>query len=120
MGKRRSAFRCFAHIPEDKDKGTMTTVNFSLKSEMHSPSVCQPSPPLLTHPASSLKTVRFVQYNGGVGAKQMRWLESQLAQASRAGQRVVMFGHLPVHPGASESKCLLWNFDEVRCCRLSH
>lgn len=56
---------------------------------------------------------RFVEYNGGIGPQQLLWLEGQLAEASRAGQRVVLFGHLPTHPGASEAKCLLWNFDEV-------
>lgn len=56
---------------------------------------------------------RFVQYNGGIGQQQLLWLEVQLAEASRAGQRVVLFGHLPTHPDASEAKCLLWNFDEV-------
>lgn len=55
-----------------------------------------------------------MKYNGGVGPKQLRWLEEQLAEASRAGQRVVMFGHVPLHPQATDDKSLVWNFDEVR------
>lgn len=56
---------------------------------------------------------RFVQYNGGVGPEQLRWLEQQLADASRAGQRVVAFGHVPLHPAVTDEKALLWNYDEV-------
>ncbi|CAM9365271.1 unnamed protein product, partial [Sphacelaria rigidula] len=56
---------------------------------------------------------RFVEYNGGVGPQQLLWIEHQLADASRAGQRVVIFSHLPIHPGTGQTKCLIWNFDEV-------
>lgn len=57
---------------------------------------------------------RFVQYNGGVGAKQLLWLEDELRAASRAGQRVVGFGHVPIHPGDPPSHTLIWNYQEVR------
>lgn len=57
---------------------------------------------------------RFVQYNGGVSAKQLLWLEDQLAEASRAGQRVISFGHVPIHPAEPSSNTLLWNYEDVR------
>lgn len=59
---------------------------------------------------------RFVQYNGGVSKKQLSWLEDQLAEASRAGQRVISFGHVPIHPADNSLTTLLWNYDDVRVC----
>eukprot|EP00752_Nemacystus_decipiens_P005814 g5259.t1 len=56
---------------------------------------------------------RFVRYNGGVGAEQLVWLEDELAAASRAGQRVIGFGHVPIHPAEPSSHTLLWNYQEV-------
>eukprot|EP00903_Cladosiphon_okamuranus_P014139 g13140.t1 len=56
---------------------------------------------------------RFVQYNGGVGKKQLLWLEGELAAASRAGQRVIGFGHVPIHPAVPSPHTLLWNYQEV-------
>ncbi|CAN0205984.1 unnamed protein product [Ectocarpus sp. 13 AM-2016] len=58
-------------------------------------------------------TKRFVQYNGGIGAKQLLWLENQLTEASRAGQRVVGFGHVPIHPAEPGAHTLIWNYEEV-------
>lgn len=56
---------------------------------------------------------RFVRYNGGVGVRQLAWLEEQLAQASRAGQRVVGFSHVPIHPAEPSAHTLLWNYEDV-------
>lgn len=53
-------------------------------------------------------------YNGGVGAEQVKWLEEELAEASQAGQRVIVFGHVPIHPGNDMLNCLLWNYEDVR------
>lgn len=67
-------------------------------------------------PAASLPyndVLRFVQYNGGLGPEQLRWFEDELAEASRAGQRVVAFGHTPIHPAATDERALMWNYDEV-------
>lgn len=61
-----------------------------------------------------VRASRFVQYNGGVGAEQLLWLEDQLAAASRAGQRVIGFAHVPIHPAEPSSHTLLWNYQEVR------
>ncbi|CAM9362523.1 unnamed protein product, partial [Hapterophycus canaliculatus] len=56
---------------------------------------------------------RFVKYNGGVGSKQLLWLEEQLAEATQAGQRVVGFGHVPIYPAAPSAHTLLWNYEDV-------
>ena len=37
-------------------------------------------------------------WNGGMGDAQKAWLADELAEAEAAGERVVVFGHYPVHP----------------------
>ncbi|MCP4469691.1 MAG: hypothetical protein GY815_03220 [Gammaproteobacteria bacterium] len=51
------------------------------------------------------------RFNGALGAKQLAWLDRQLASATREGQGVVVFSHFPVYP---VSKYNLWNAAEVR------
>jgi len=52
-------------------------------------------------------------YNGAIGQAQLAWLEEQLAQAQRAGERVIVFSHHPLWVGASDPALTLWNHDEV-------
>ncbi|BFI04553.1 manganese-dependent ADP-ribose/CDP-alcohol diphosphatase [Marchantia polymorpha subsp. ruderalis] len=56
---------------------------------------------------------RFVMFNGGVGRDQLAWLNIVLHNASRAGEKVVICSHLPLHPDSASPSCLCWNFDEV-------
>lgn len=42
--------------------------------------------------------VNAYPWNGGIGEKQLQWLQDQLAQAERDQQRVVIFSHHPVFP----------------------
>ncbi|RID78678.1 hypothetical protein BRARA_A01476 [Brassica rapa] len=56
---------------------------------------------------------RFVKYNGGVGEKQLEWLDGVLKDATELNQRVIVCGHVPMSPGCASSAALLWNFDEV-------
>ncbi len=56
---------------------------------------------------------RFVQFGGGISTEQLQWLVQQLADANAAGQRVIVCGHLPLHPGTCIGTCLLWNYEEV-------
>ncbi|CAN6914536.1 unnamed protein product [Brassica oleracea] len=56
---------------------------------------------------------RFVKYNGGVGEKQLEWLDGVLKDATESNQRVIVCGHVPMSPGCASSAALLWNFDEV-------
>lgn len=53
-------------------------------------------------------------YNGGVGKEQLLWLEKELTEATAAGQRVIAFGHVPIHPIDAPSNCLVWNYKDVR------
>jgi hypothetical protein len=56
---------------------------------------------------------RFVQFGGGISAEQLDWLVQQLADARDAHQRVIVCGHLPLHPGTCIGTCLLWNYEQV-------
>ncbi|GMH31429.1 hypothetical protein Nepgr_033272 [Nepenthes gracilis] len=56
---------------------------------------------------------RFLKFNGSVGQEQMEWLNFVLREATDAKQSVVICSHLPLHPGASTTAALLWNYDEV-------
>ncbi|CAN8274015.1 unnamed protein product [Cochlearia groenlandica] len=56
---------------------------------------------------------RFVKYNGGVGEKQLQWLDNVLQDAERSKQRVIVCGHVPMSPFVASKAALLWNFDEV-------
>ncbi|CAN8230645.1 unnamed protein product [Cochlearia groenlandica] len=56
---------------------------------------------------------RFVKFNGGVGEKQMQWLDNVLQDATESNQRVIVCGHVPMSPCVASKAALLWNFEEV-------
>ncbi|GMF64589.1 unnamed protein product [Phytophthora lilii] len=57
---------------------------------------------------------RFVAFNGAVDRDQMRWLEETLEKATTAGENVVIFTHVPIHPSTTPTpSSLLWNYPEV-------
>lgn len=57
---------------------------------------------------------RFVAFNGAVDREQMKWLEKTLVEATEAGENVVIFTHVPIHPSTSPTPAsLLWNYPEV-------
>ena len=39
-----------------------------------------------------------VSYNGALSARQRTWLEERLDKATKAGEKVIVFCHFPVHP----------------------
>ena len=49
-------------------------------------------------------------WNGGLGAKQLAWLEATCAGARRDGKRVIVLAHHPVFPANEHN---LWNAAEV-------
>ena len=53
-------------------------------------------------------------YNGQPSAAQMAWLRQQLAEAQASGERVVVFGHNPVHPFTCKPDGLAWNHTALR------
>ncbi|XP_077980367.1 uncharacterized protein LOC144435644 [Glandiceps talaboti] len=56
---------------------------------------------------------RFVQFNGAMSKCQLQWLDGILQSACDKEEKVVLFGHTPIHPSASSPICLQWNYDEV-------
>ena len=52
-------------------------------------------------------------WNGSLGPAQRAWLADELQLAASAGQRVVVFSHLPVHVDSAAPGTLLWDQREV-------
>lgn len=52
----------------------------------------------------------YYEWNGGIGEKQLIWLDKQLKQADRKKLKTVIFCHYPVVPLEAHT---LWNHDEV-------
>lgn len=59
----------------------------------------------------------WVALNGGLGDAQLSWLADQLADARAAGDRVLIFSHIALHPGAQSllcgGMCVVWNHEQV-------
>lgn len=72
-------------------------------------------PPLHADLTDLASGCNWVAYNGGVGPEQLRWLRQELQIAQDVQQRVVVFGHCPIHPGSVNNRLntLLWNYAEV-------
>jgi hypothetical protein len=64
---------------------------------------------------------RFVSLGGGLGGRQLRWLEEEVREACHAegeeGTKVVVFSHIPISPLVCSDRCgytcLLWNYDQA-------
>ena len=67
---------------------------------------------------------RWVALGGAVGPAQLAWLRAQLAEARAARQRVLLFSHVPLHPGAVSSwcgdLCLAWDYEDVLAVLREH
>ena len=57
------------------------------------------------------KRPNATDWNGGIGRKQIDWLKSLLEQASKSGEKAVIFCHYPIRPALGH--CNLWNDDEL-------
>jgi len=57
-----------------------------------------------------LDTLSAQTWNGGIGAKQLEWLHSELAAATEADERVILMCHYPILPAANHN---LWNDREL-------
>ncbi|XP_069510601.1 manganese-dependent ADP-ribose/CDP-alcohol diphosphatase-like isoform X1 [Ambystoma mexicanum] len=56
---------------------------------------------------------QFVQYNGGFSKDQLDWMKGVLSFSDEKGEKVVVVGHLPIHPESADSVCLAWNYSEI-------
>jgi predicted phosphodiesterase len=51
-------------------------------------------------------------WNGGIGKKQIEWLEQEIDNSHKAGQSIIVFCHFPIYPENQSEN--LWNADEIR------
>lgn len=60
---------------------------------------------------------RWIALGGAVGRAQLDWLDTQLQEARRSRERVIVFTHVPVHPRAVSTwcgpLCLAWDYEAV-------
>ncbi|XP_018428334.1 PREDICTED: manganese-dependent ADP-ribose/CDP-alcohol diphosphatase-like, partial [Nanorana parkeri] len=57
--------------------------------------------------------IHLVDFNGGLGSKQLSWLDKVLTYCDQHNERVIIAGHVPIHPKAKPSNCLAWNYKEI-------
>jgi manganese-dependent ADP-ribose/CDP-alcohol diphosphatase len=53
----------------------------------------------------------YHEWNGGIGKKQLKWLEKELKTSQKKNQKVAVFCHYPLLPFESHA---LWNSEEVQ------
>jgi len=53
---------------------------------------------------------RYVPYNGALGERQLAWLDAELAESDRLGERVVVLAHVPLAPLSASLSCLSWDY----------
>lgn len=57
---------------------------------------------------------QYVAYNGGIGSEQLSWIENVLSISDKKSEKVIICGHIPIHPQATrDAICLVWNNDEI-------
>ena len=52
-------------------------------------------------------------FNGGVGARQLRWLKREVVAARERNDRVIVLCHCPAWAGASSHRTRMYDGDEV-------
>ena len=57
--------------------------------------------------------LRFSKFNGSIPNEQINWLKDQLNICKDNGVKAIVCGHLPLHPKASDPRCLAWNNKEI-------
>uniref|UniRef100_A0A6I8N8K2 ADP-ribose/CDP-alcohol diphosphatase, manganese dependent n=1 Tax=Ornithorhynchus anatinus TaxID=9258 RepID=A0A6I8N8K2_ORNAN len=63
---------------------------------------------------------QFVQFNGGFSRDQLAWFDDVLTFSDSNGEKVVVAGHLPIHPDSCDGVCLAWNYAEALAVIHSH
>lgn len=63
---------------------------------------------------------RWVPFNGGVGPRQLEWLQSTIEYSHQNKEKVIMLVHVPISPygTGTDDMCLVWNFQPI--LRLLH
>ncbi|NXG21267.1 ADPRM diphosphatase, partial [Grallaria varia] len=73
----------------------------------------------LNSPAG-LREPQFVAFNGGFSQAQLDWFDEVLKFSDENQEKVVVMGHLPIHPDASNGVCLAWNYEAALSVIHSH
>ncbi|NXO02781.1 ADPRM diphosphatase, partial [Rhinopomastus cyanomelas] len=73
----------------------------------------------LNSPAG-LKEPQFVEFNGGFSQAQLDWFNQVLKYSDENQEKVIVAGHLPLHPDASDRVCLAWNYQDALSVIHSH
>ncbi|XP_063312699.1 manganese-dependent ADP-ribose/CDP-alcohol diphosphatase-like [Pelobates fuscus] len=60
------------------------------------------------------------EFNGGFSSEQLSWLHNVLTFSDERRERVVIAGHIPIHPKTTLKTCLAWNYIEMLTLIHSH
>ena len=63
---------------------------------------------------------RFQSSNGAISDEQLEWLETELQESDEKQERVIVFGHVGLHPDSSDWNTTIWNYEEVIACFNRH
>ena len=53
--------------------------------------------------------LRYVPFNGGLGAEQLAWLGAELRSAVKRGDRIVLLSHVPLYAPASSPRTVIYD-----------
>ncbi|NXH28696.1 ADPRM diphosphatase, partial [Myiagra hebetior] len=73
----------------------------------------------LNSPAG-LEEPYFVAFNGGFSQAQLDWFNEVLKFSDENQEKVIVMGHVPIHPFASNGVCLAWNYEAALSVIHSH
>ncbi|XP_062466583.1 manganese-dependent ADP-ribose/CDP-alcohol diphosphatase [Pezoporus occidentalis] len=62
---------------------------------------------------TGLKEPQFVEFNGGFSQTQLDWFNEVLKFSDENQEKVIVTGHLPIHPDASDWVCFAWNYKDA-------
>lgn len=63
---------------------------------------------------------RFQASNGAISDEQFEWLEAELRESDEKNEKVIVFGHVGLHPDSSDWITTVWNYDQVIACFNRH
>ncbi|XP_006277831.1 manganese-dependent ADP-ribose/CDP-alcohol diphosphatase [Alligator mississippiensis] len=63
---------------------------------------------------------QFVKFNGGFSQLQLDWFNEVLTASDKNREKVLVMGHLPIHPGSTNNVCLAWNYKDALSIIHSH
>ena len=63
---------------------------------------------------------RFQSSNGAISEDQLQWLETELQESDDKNEKVIVFGHVGLHPDSSDWITTVWNYEEVIACFNRH